>query len=269
MPKYKVVFKGVVGNAPEAMPAFVDKFRQAYNLSLEQAEDRLKASGGVLYTFDDPEKADKAKRFMEGLGATVDVRMEEEMPVPELSPAGHGAVPPPLPPQGSMGAGPAYVPARVVHGPPPQPSGMPVIGIIAIIGVVFFFIAIIGILAAIAIPNFLKFQSKAKQSEAKSNLSAIFVCEIAYFGENECYGRTFEGIGWHPEGTYRYAYFLGDDVVQPFAGPSYQLPEGIDAYVDENGFKAIAVGNIDADPDLDVWVIDQDKNLTNVINDLF
>ena len=35
-------------------------------------------------------------------------------------------------------------------------------------------VAIIGILAAIAIPNFLQFQAKSKQSEAKSNLGAIF-----------------------------------------------------------------------------------------------
>ena len=34
-------------------------------------------------------------------------------------------------------------------------------------------VAIIGILAAIAIPNFLRFQLKAKSSEAKTNLAAI------------------------------------------------------------------------------------------------
>ena len=44
-------------------------------------------------------------------------------------------------------------------------------------------VAIIGILAAIAIPNFLKFQAKSKQSEAKSNLGAIFTGELAYYGE--------------------------------------------------------------------------------------
>ncbi|MBI2370572.1 MAG: prepilin-type N-terminal cleavage/methylation domain-containing protein, partial [Deltaproteobacteria bacterium] len=33
-------------------------------------------------------------------------------------------------------------------------------------------VAIIGILAAIAIPNFLRFQAKSKQSEAKTNLAA-------------------------------------------------------------------------------------------------
>ena len=34
-------------------------------------------------------------------------------------------------------------------------------------------VSIIGILAAIAIPNFLSYQAKAKQAEAKTNLVAI------------------------------------------------------------------------------------------------
>jgi type IV pilus assembly protein PilA len=44
-------------------------------------------------------------------------------------------------------------------------------------------VAIIGILAAIAIPNFVKFQCKAKQSEAKTALKAIYTVELAYTGE--------------------------------------------------------------------------------------
>ena len=48
-------------------------------------------------------------------------------------------------------------------------------------------VAIIGILAAIAIPNFLKFQAKSKQSEAKTNLKGIFTAETSYFGENNTY----------------------------------------------------------------------------------
>ena len=34
-------------------------------------------------------------------------------------------------------------------------------------------VAIIGILAAIAIPNFLQYQMKSRQAEAKTNLQAI------------------------------------------------------------------------------------------------
>jgi type IV pilus assembly protein PilA len=69
-------------------------------------------------------------------------------------------------------------------------------------------VAIIGILAAIAIPNFLKFQAKSKQSEAKSNLGAIYTGQISYFGEANTYG-DFNIINWSPSGTPRYHYVVG------------------------------------------------------------
>ena len=34
-------------------------------------------------------------------------------------------------------------------------------------------VAIIGILAAIAVPNFIRFQARSKQAEAKANLKAL------------------------------------------------------------------------------------------------
>jgi type IV pilus assembly protein PilA len=68
-------------------------------------------------------------------------------------------------------------------------------------------VAIIGILASIAIPNFLKFQAKSKQSEAKANLGAIFTAQISYFGEKISYG-NFDVISWSISGTPRYHYCL-------------------------------------------------------------
>ncbi len=44
-------------------------------------------------------------------------------------------------------------------------------------------VAIIGILAAIAIPNFLRFQLRAKAGEGKTNLAAIRTAEEGYFSE--------------------------------------------------------------------------------------
>ena len=69
-------------------------------------------------------------------------------------------------------------------------------------------VAIIGILAAIAIPNFLKFQAKSKQSEAKSNLGAIYTGEVAFFGETNGFGH-FAFINWSPSGSPRYHYTVG------------------------------------------------------------
>ena len=48
-------------------------------------------------------------------------------------------------------------------------------------------VAIIGILAAIAIPNFLTYQLKSRQSEAKVNLNAIKTSNIAFQAERSCY----------------------------------------------------------------------------------
>ena len=56
-------------------------------------------------------------------------------------------------------------------------------------------VAIIGILAAIAIPNFLTYQMKSRQSEAKTNLQAIKTSEVSFQAERGCYvGVTAEAL---------------------------------------------------------------------------
>ena len=44
-------------------------------------------------------------------------------------------------------------------------------------------VAIIGILSAIGIPQYSKFQAKARQSEAKTALSALYTAETSFYGE--------------------------------------------------------------------------------------
>src|SRR5438876_5463750 len=51
-------------------------------------------------------------------------------------------------------------------------------------------VTIIGILAALAIPNFMSYQAKAKQSEAKVGLGGIFTAATAYFASNGTYTVT-------------------------------------------------------------------------------
>src|SRR5437879_6927484 len=69
-------------------------------------------------------------------------------------------------------------------------------------------VAIIGLLAAIAIPNFLRFQARTKQSEAKANLKSMFVAEKAYFQEKDTYSSATLSIGFAPERSNRYQYNL-------------------------------------------------------------
>jgi type IV pilus assembly protein PilA len=65
-------------------------------------------------------------------------------------------------------------------------------------------VAIIGILAAVAVPNFQRFQAKSRQSEAKANLGAVYSCEKAFFAEWNNYFNDFRDIGFAPEGNLRY-----------------------------------------------------------------
>lgn len=48
-------------------------------------------------------------------------------------------------------------------------------------------VAIIGILAAVALPQFANYQRKSKTAEAKMSLYAIAMGQIAYHGETELY----------------------------------------------------------------------------------
>ncbi len=127
-------------------------------------------------------------------------------------------------------------------------------------------VAIIGILATIAIPNFLRYQARAKQTEAKSNLVAIHTSEISYFAENNGFIDDFNAIGFGVSGSsQRYYYELGNANLGT-------LPSGCTAstldVVSASGFTAVAIGNIDGDATCDVWTIDDQKVLTNVVNDV-
>jgi len=121
-------------------------------------------------------------------------------------------------------------------------------------------VAIVGILAAIAIPNFIGMQKRAKTTEAKSNLGELWTLQEAYRAENDTYvlpsGSLAEGtydgtVGWaelgfYPKGTTRYGYS-----VTAAGGTS---------------FTAQATGDIDNDGLNDTWTIDELGNLqhTNV-----
>ena len=70
-------------------------------------------------------------------------------------------------------------------------------------------VAIIGILAAIAIPNFLKFQARSKQSEAKTNLKALYTAQKSFFSEKDRYSNFANELGFAPERGNRYGYVVG------------------------------------------------------------
>ena len=141
-------------------------------------------------------------------------------------------------------------------------------------------VAIIGILAAIAIPNFIKFQLRAKAGESKVNLAGIRTAEESYFADAGTYldfpetpaamgaqlkvpfnpagcpaplpafvagDPGFCWIGWQPEGDVYYTYQLETQLASAvIASPT-----------PSNQFVIGAVADIDGDGNLNSWGLNQ------------
>ena len=106
-------------------------------------------------------------------------------------------------------------------------------------------VAIIGILAAIAIPNFMNYQCKAKQSEAKANLGTIRTNEEAYRAEYDTYKADLNAIGFTFSGTPRYSY-------------------GFSGTTDSANFTATATASLNGKND--GWTMNQAGTLANGTN---
>jgi len=134
---------------------------------------------------------------------------------------------------------------------------------------------IVGFFALSFIAPSYGFKSKARQSEAKTNLGAIHTTQIAYHGETGVYASgddTFEILQWEPEGDTRYSYFCGGDVIHNTRGERVNLSavpgeHGTIDMVTDTAFTCGAAGNVDKDDGLDIWTMDHEKNLSNVHDD--
>lgn len=73
-------------------------------------------------------------------------------------------------------------------------------------------VAIIGLLSAVAIPNFKKYQAKAKVSEAKLQLAAAYTAEQAFFGDYSVYASCLKYMGYDPGDASARYYGIGFNV---------------------------------------------------------
>lgn len=175
---------------------------------------------------------------------------------------------------------------------PQKKSGVSTV-VIVVVAVVVICPCIIGVLAAIAIPNFIKFQSRAKQSEAKVQLKSAFMAEQMYFVDKQKFSTSPEEVGFSPERGNRYliAFSADGDLAEsgkPTKGAtgvkadSSRFPDidneaierGIPAELmnevgvsgtcpDDCGITIVAAGNIDMDPTIDVWSVSTKERVIN------
>ncbi|MFQ5597807.1 MAG: type IV pilin protein [Nitrospiria bacterium] len=104
-------------------------------------------------------------------------------------------------------------------------------------------VAVVGILADIAIPTYLNYLAKSQQTEARTNLGAIFVGMHAYTApkiDDGFSGATLKNIGYTTSGKLYYTYSLITVTTNTFLARA-------------NGIYGRVVG--------DVWEIDEKKDI--------
>jgi len=138
------------------------------------------------------------------------------------------------------------------------------LSIITILGLFFMLLVIKGV------PNYSRYHSRMKQQEAKDGLYAIYEAEQDYFKQNRQYAKTFSDLKLTDLGNERYAFFLSaSEVIQPKGiKKPYSMPKKYPAFVNDNSFQIIAVGNTNLNPEHDVWRINEKKQLRNLFDDV-
>lgn len=82
-----------------------------------------------------------------------------------------------------------------------RPRGFTIIELVIVV-------TIIGILATVAVPKFVQYQSRARQAEAKANLRSWYNAESAVFQERGTYLEVMGETGYSPSRGNRYQYMF-------------------------------------------------------------
>ena len=105
-------------------------------------------------------------------------------------------------------------------------------------------VTIIGVMASIAIPNYLSYVCKSKQSEAKYHLDKLATLQSIYFAEHRIYATNLGNLGFGFRGETRYTYTIDS--------------------ADSNGFSASATAVLGSETD--IWTMDEQLTYINSQN---
>jgi hypothetical protein len=129
------------------------------------------------------------------------------------------------------------------------------------------FLAAVGVLAARFVPDLFKQEARTKQPEARANLLAIHARVQVFEQEKGVKPRTFKEMGYSPAyGRRVYTLIYRQDILDGDGGRRL-IPASLATDPSILDAEAVAVGNLDVDPTLDVWAIDAKGTVDHVQDD--
>ncbi|MFA6535085.1 MAG: type II secretion system protein [Candidatus Babeliales bacterium] len=145
-------------------------------------------------------------------------------------------------------------------------------------------VAIIAFLATVSVPQYLKYQAKARQAEVAVNLASLHTAMQAYFIEHGSYTNVLNGeggIGWKPEGysgggknenfyyTYGFNFAGAQEGVHYFTGKLETSKDSMGQCSVEGGhFVAKASGDVYGKGKSDVWTMNESRKLVHEVDGL-
>lgn len=157
--------------------------------------------------------------------------------------------------------------------PTPQPGAQPAKKGLTPLVIVLIVLAclggccVVGVLAAVAVPNFMRYTARSKQGECKTVLRSIYAAQRAYFEEHQAFAADWQELGHSPDAR-RYTYFLSAQVTRgPTAEKAVAVPVdalpalaggavlGAEGACPDCSLTVACAANLDSDPTLDVWSI--------------
>ena len=119
-------------------------------------------------------------------------------------------------------------------------------------------VVIVGVLAALAVPRFMRAATKSKQSEAREILKQVYTMQRAYFVEHENY--CLNGVT--ASAAVPLAYSILAIEIMPTARYTYVIN-----ITGPGQFSCTATGNLDDDATIDTWQINETGTLVNLVDD--
>jgi len=144
---------------------------------------------------------------------------------------------------------------------------------------------VLGFLLLLIPPQVLRFSARANQAEARQNLQAIYAAYQSYHNQYQTYpaspsilvdGKSYNCLGiagWKNHGRMRSTFeCAGSPVYWPGRDQGEKATPcnpPLATQATKDSFTIGACGNIDSDPTIDEWTIDDSGYLRNVVDDVW